>query len=290
MKIGTIALPGRRRDRRQPGAADAGVHAVHRRRRTDRSRAALPVRVHHHRVRRDLRLPRARSASGTTPKMIDKETRHPADRLRRDADRRARRHHGADRRQRDAPGRLLRHQHAAGDVRRRSGMPVVNLPELEAAVGETVAGRTGGAVSLAVGMAQIFSGAARACAGLMDYWYHFAIMFEALFILTTIDTGTRVGALPGAGVPRAASTRRSARPGLAAGRDRLDAARGRRAGATSSRPAASARSGRCSAIANQLLAVGRARRRRRRSSSTPGKARYAWVTVAAARVRRRSRR
>src|SRR5687768_8654992 len=68
---------------------------------------------------------------------------------------------------------------------------VVNLPELEAAVGETVAGRTGGAVSLAVGMAQIFS-SLPGMRGLMDYWYHFAIMFEALFILTTIDTGTRV--------------------------------------------------------------------------------------------------
>jgi carbon starvation protein len=71
------------------------------------------------------------------------------------------------------------------------GMPTVNLPELEAAVGETVAGRTGGAVSLAVGMAQIFTGLP-GMRGLMDYWYHFAIMFEALFILTTIDTGTRV--------------------------------------------------------------------------------------------------
>ncbi len=70
--------------------------------------------------------------------------------------------------------------------------PVVNLPELEAAVGETVAGRTGGAVSLAVGMAQIFS-SLPGMRGLMDYWYHFAIMFEALFILTTIDAGTRVG-------------------------------------------------------------------------------------------------
>jgi carbon starvation protein len=71
------------------------------------------------------------------------------------------------------------------------GIPAVNLPQLEAAVGETVAGRTGGAVSLAVGIAQIFSGLP-GMRGLMDYWYHFAIMFEALFILTTIDTGTRV--------------------------------------------------------------------------------------------------
>jgi carbon starvation protein len=71
------------------------------------------------------------------------------------------------------------------------GIPVVNLHELEAAVGETVQGRPGGAVSLAVGIAQIFSGLP-GMRGLMDYWYHFAIMFEALFILTTIDTGTRV--------------------------------------------------------------------------------------------------
>jgi carbon starvation protein len=71
------------------------------------------------------------------------------------------------------------------------GIPVVNLPTLEAAVGETVAGRPGGAVSLAVGIAQIFSGLP-GMRGLMDYWYHFAIMFEAMFILTTIDTGTRV--------------------------------------------------------------------------------------------------
>ncbi len=71
------------------------------------------------------------------------------------------------------------------------GIPIVNLHELERAVGETVTGRTGGAVSLAVGMAQIFSGLP-GMKGLMDYWYHFAIMFEALFILTTIDAGTRV--------------------------------------------------------------------------------------------------
>jgi len=73
----------------------------------------------------------------------------------------------------------------------RLGIPVVNLPNLEAAVGETVGGRPGGAVSLAIGIAQIFAGLP-GMRGLMDYWYHFAIMFEALFILTTIDTGTRV--------------------------------------------------------------------------------------------------
>jgi carbon starvation protein len=71
------------------------------------------------------------------------------------------------------------------------GMQVVDLPELSRGVGEEVAGRTGGAVSLAVGMAHIFS-SVPGFKGLMAYWYHFAIMFEALFILTTIDTGTRV--------------------------------------------------------------------------------------------------
>ena len=71
------------------------------------------------------------------------------------------------------------------------GIPIVNLPDLQLAVGETVTGRPGGAVSLAIGIAQIFSGLP-GMRGLMDYWYHFAIMFEALFILTTIDTGTRV--------------------------------------------------------------------------------------------------
>jgi carbon starvation protein len=52
-------------------------------------------------------------------------------------------------------------------------------------------GRTGGAVTLAIGIAKIFEGIP-GLGGFMKYWYHFAIMFEALFILTTIDTGTRV--------------------------------------------------------------------------------------------------
>ncbi|MBI5473862.1 MAG: carbon starvation protein A [Ignavibacteriae bacterium] len=71
------------------------------------------------------------------------------------------------------------------------GLTPVNLEELSREVGESIAGRPGGAVSLAVGFAQIFS-SIPGMKSLMSYWYHFAIMFEALFILTTIDTGTRV--------------------------------------------------------------------------------------------------
>ncbi|HYM60246.1 MAG TPA: carbon starvation protein A [Thermoanaerobaculia bacterium] len=72
------------------------------------------------------------------------------------------------------------------------GLSTVNLQHFSQLVGETLIGRTGGAVSLAVGFAQIFAGVPF-LSHLMSYWYHFAIMFEALFILTTIDTGTRVG-------------------------------------------------------------------------------------------------
>jgi carbon starvation protein len=72
------------------------------------------------------------------------------------------------------------------------GMNPVNLSVLQGQVGEIVTARPGGAVSLAVGMAQIFS-SLPGMKGLMAYWYHFAIMFEAVFILTTIDAGTRVG-------------------------------------------------------------------------------------------------
>ncbi len=72
------------------------------------------------------------------------------------------------------------------------GMVPVNLPDLATQVGEKIQGRPGGAVSLAVGMAYIFA-AVPFMKGLMSYWYHFAIMFEAVFILTAVDTGTRVG-------------------------------------------------------------------------------------------------
>ncbi len=66
------------------------------------------------------------------------------------------------------------------------------IDRLEQESGEkNLRGRTGGAVTLALGIAKIFDGIPGQ-RGLMKYWYHFAIMFEALFILTTIDTGTRV--------------------------------------------------------------------------------------------------
>ena len=84
--------------------------------------------------------------------------------------------------------------HAAGV----GSLTHLDLGSVEEKVGgESLRGRTGGAVTLAVGMSVIFE---RAFAVLgvtgewmLKYWYHFAIMFEALFILTTIDAGTRIG-------------------------------------------------------------------------------------------------
>jgi len=75
------------------------------------------------------------------------------------------------------------------------GFPVTmaQMEALAASVGEkTMFGRSGGAPTFAVGMAQMFAGVFRNPAA-TSLWYHFAIMFEALFILTTIDAGTRVG-------------------------------------------------------------------------------------------------
>jgi len=75
------------------------------------------------------------------------------------------------------------------------GFPVTadQMQDLATSVGEiTMVGRTGGAPTFAVGMAHMFAGVIGSKAALA-LWYHFAIMFEALFILTTIDAGTRVG-------------------------------------------------------------------------------------------------
>jgi carbon starvation protein len=80
------------------------------------------------------------------------------------------------------------------------GFPVTaaGMAQLAHSVGETTLfGRTGGAPSLALGMAQIFGhifgGRIFRSSGVLSFWYHFAIMFEALFILTILDAGTRVG-------------------------------------------------------------------------------------------------
>jgi carbon starvation protein len=86
----------------------------------------------------------------------------------------------------------------AADVLQQAGFVVTpgQMQALAAQVGEqTLIARTGGAPSLAVGIAHIFSGVSSALGGraATALWYHFAIMFEALFILTTIDAGTRVG-------------------------------------------------------------------------------------------------
>ncbi|WP_144524031.1 carbon starvation protein CstA [Bacillus pumilus] len=77
------------------------------------------------------------------------------------------------------------------EVFRTLGMSVENLPQLSKEIGLDLEGRTGGAVTLAVGMAYIFTGIPF-FGHLASYFFQFVIMFEAVFILTAIDAGTRV--------------------------------------------------------------------------------------------------
>ncbi|KAF1343161.1 carbon starvation protein CstA [Bacillus subtilis] len=77
------------------------------------------------------------------------------------------------------------------EVFRTLGMNVVHLPELSREIGLDLEGRTGGAVTLAVGMTYIFTGMPF-FSHLASYFFQFVIMFEAVFILTAIDAGTRV--------------------------------------------------------------------------------------------------
>lgn len=80
----------------------------------------------------------------------------------------------------------------SSEVFKKLNMNVVDLPALSQLVGLNVAHRPGGAISLAVGMAHVFSSIGEGLRHTMKYWFQFIIMFEALFILTTIDAGTRV--------------------------------------------------------------------------------------------------
>ena len=130
-------------------------------------------------------------ASGTTPKMIERETQAPV---------------GYSAMLLESfvgvialiaasvlvPGDYLRiNTMLSPDALAAMGYPIARVDELSRLVEVDVAGRPGGAVSPAVGMASIFA-ALPGMDGLMAYWYQFALVFEALFILTTIDTGTRV--------------------------------------------------------------------------------------------------
>ncbi len=80
---------------------------------------------------------------------------------------------------------------ASPEVFATLGMTVQDLPRLEQAIGMDLAGRTGGAVTLAVGMTEIFTSIPW-FKTLAAYFFQFVIMFEAVFILTAIDSGTRV--------------------------------------------------------------------------------------------------
>jgi len=80
---------------------------------------------------------------------------------------------------------------ASPEVFAKLGMTVQDLPRLEQSIGMDLAGRTGGAVTLAVGMTEIFTSIPW-FKTLAAYFFQFVIMFEAVFILTAIDSGTRV--------------------------------------------------------------------------------------------------
>lgn len=80
----------------------------------------------------------------------------------------------------------------SSEIFKKLNMNIVDLPALSQLVGLNVAHRPGGAISLAVGMAHVFSSIGEGLRHTMKYWFQFIIMFEALFILTTIDAGTRV--------------------------------------------------------------------------------------------------
>jgi len=96
--------------------------------------------------------------------------------------------HGWDLTPRELPTLEEDVAHGFGDPKKAENMPL--LGPMEQGVKEKLAGRTAGAVTLALGMAKVFAKVFGS--HLLAYWYHFVIMFEALFILTLLETGTRV--------------------------------------------------------------------------------------------------
>ena len=93
----------------------------------------------------------------------------------------------------DKPAQVVAYQEVVSSAALKQNWDLApqELEALEAGTQEKLVGRTGGAVTLAVGMAKVFS-SVPGMRAMMSYWYHFVIMFEALFILTLLETGTRV--------------------------------------------------------------------------------------------------
>ena len=204
MKIGVIVLLAVSLLIARPGAAGRGRHRLRPRgHRPGLRRLAVPVRLHHHRLRCAVGIPRAHLLGHDAEDGGQGEP-GPADRLRRDAHGVLRRDQRAHRRLRHRPGPLLRDEQPGrgdgrhgGDGRRiRPGPRLRHLPRRSPRRRPRCRRTTPDLAyrrrpALAVGISQIFSDAFGG--GWQAFWYHFAIMFEALFILTAVDAGTRVG-------------------------------------------------------------------------------------------------